>query len=405
MQPLERRKVDALILMGGGVKGLAHAGAIRELERFFEFSEYVGTSAGAIGASLLAANYTASELEIDLGGLDFRQFLDGGLVSGPWRLISQGGLHSGEPIQSWLEQKLFDRIRQTPVRFDHLSRGLTVYAASRGMPNDLVEFGTDSTPGSAVAYGVRCSMSIPLFFVPERIEGQRVYDGGMLANFPVEQFVSKFPEKTFIALYLGRRGPTRRVSMLRELFAILTSRGEIAATERYHERTVFIETEPIGTVDFSLSELEKKYLICAGRAAALTYLLGQQLGSAYEHKDALEGAASLRAQVRAGRRKAVLSRTVVFLVVFVGMLALLGLYGAGHSQIHAPTTVSIDDLGLTVTSDSMSSESEAGDAVSDAGVFDGLPDGTTVKHDSSSAIHIHKSALDHGPQSIVPKIE
>jgi hypothetical protein len=38
--------VDALIMKGGGVKGLAFAGAVRELQAHFQFQAFVGTSAG-----------------------------------------------------------------------------------------------------------------------------------------------------------------------------------------------------------------------------------------------------------------------------------------------------------------------------------------------------------------------
>jgi predicted acylesterase/phospholipase RssA len=38
----------AVVMKGGGVKGLAIAGALVELDDYFSFDRYVGTSAGAI---------------------------------------------------------------------------------------------------------------------------------------------------------------------------------------------------------------------------------------------------------------------------------------------------------------------------------------------------------------------
>src|SRR5262249_35724809 len=52
----------AVVMKGGGVKGLALAGALLELEKHFYFDRHVGTSAGAIAATLLAAGYTPKEL-------------------------------------------------------------------------------------------------------------------------------------------------------------------------------------------------------------------------------------------------------------------------------------------------------------------------------------------------------
>jgi NTE family protein len=50
-----------LALQGGGVKGIALAGAVTRLMKTYEFQRVAGTSAGAILASLIAAGYTADE--------------------------------------------------------------------------------------------------------------------------------------------------------------------------------------------------------------------------------------------------------------------------------------------------------------------------------------------------------
>jgi predicted acylesterase/phospholipase RssA len=56
----EESKEFALIMKGGGAKGLAYVGALQVLEQYgYKFTWFVGTSAGAITAVLLAAGYTA----------------------------------------------------------------------------------------------------------------------------------------------------------------------------------------------------------------------------------------------------------------------------------------------------------------------------------------------------------
>ena len=40
---------------------------------------------------------------------------------------------------------------------------------------------------------------------------------------------------------------------------------------------VIIDTSPIGTVDFNLSQLEKEFLLKVGRASALKFLKGRTL--------------------------------------------------------------------------------------------------------------------------------
>ena len=53
-----------LVLEGGGAKGLAFVGAMEVFERAgYTFDRVVGTSAGAIMASFLAAGYSADEMK------------------------------------------------------------------------------------------------------------------------------------------------------------------------------------------------------------------------------------------------------------------------------------------------------------------------------------------------------
>ena len=53
-----------LILSGGGAKGMAHVGVLKEIERAGVRVDYIGgTSMGAIVGGLYACGYSASQLE------------------------------------------------------------------------------------------------------------------------------------------------------------------------------------------------------------------------------------------------------------------------------------------------------------------------------------------------------
>ena len=55
-------KID-LVFAGGGAKGIAHSGAVQQLENEgHQFRRLVGTSAGAITAILLAAGFSAADV-------------------------------------------------------------------------------------------------------------------------------------------------------------------------------------------------------------------------------------------------------------------------------------------------------------------------------------------------------
>jgi NTE family protein len=67
--PDERHRADG-VFEGGGVKGIAFAGAIASAERDAGVQEWVnlaGTSAGSIVAALLAVGYDSAGLQKILG--------------------------------------------------------------------------------------------------------------------------------------------------------------------------------------------------------------------------------------------------------------------------------------------------------------------------------------------------
>ena len=85
-----------------------------------------------------------------------------------------------------------------------------------------------------------------------------------------------------------------------------TAGSEIEALRENPRSIVVIDPSPVGTVDFSLTNLEKKLLVAAGRTGAAQFLVGQKLNdgpdSAYLAE--LESATSgLRAKVIADRKR------------------------------------------------------------------------------------------------------
>src|ERR1700759_716552 len=72
----ESPKAD-LVLAGGGVKGIGHAGAGAKLrEAGYEFPRIAGTSAGAIVGAMVAAGMTSSRMKQAIKGLGWRRFRD-----------------------------------------------------------------------------------------------------------------------------------------------------------------------------------------------------------------------------------------------------------------------------------------------------------------------------------------
>jgi NTE family protein len=231
-----------LVLEGGGVKGIALAGAICVLaEAGYRFPRAAGTSAGGIVATLVGAVQKSgrdmSVLQTYLRELDYSQFMAtdplehllqriGGKVTDAWELMFRTGLYSGNYLNSWLGERLLEcgvatwadlaitqqddpgmslpagqRYRSV-VYVSDITRGI-----SARLPWDYQDYYGFAPGGLAVVDAVRATMSIPFFFEPVTVDAAAAtltlpdgrvvdwapgkvtwVDGGLLMNFPIDAF-------------------------------------------------------------------------------------------------------------------------------------------------------------------------------------------------------------------------
>src|SRR5437588_10132856 len=112
--PLDERERADGVFEGGGVKGIAFAGAIAAAERDAGVKEWVnlaGTSAGSIVSALLVAGYDAAGLQQILAEAKYPRFADCG-PGGMWiggvanALTRLRGMAPGKYFKQWLSEQL-----------------------------------------------------------------------------------------------------------------------------------------------------------------------------------------------------------------------------------------------------------------------------------------------------------
>lgn len=191
----------ALVLSGGGARGLAHVGVLKVLEQSrVPVDMVVGTSMGAIIGGLYAAGMSPEELErqvaqLDWGGLferrEPRQLLSQRSKEEDFELapLMQLGFRDGEfrlPTGAVSTRSLEMLLRRHTLPVRHL-------ASFDGLPLPFRAVATDMETGEAVvldhgdlAAALRASMSVPGVFSPLEINGRILGDGGLVDNLPVE---------------------------------------------------------------------------------------------------------------------------------------------------------------------------------------------------------------------------
>lgn len=305
-------KIDA-VFEGGGVKGIAFAGAIAEIEKAgYKFENIAGTSAGAIVAALLAVGYTAEEIKFEFAKLNYNKFKDVGRLGKLRGVLFRFGMYKGDFFESWIEELLERKgittfgqlITEYPEeKYKYKLQIIATDITDKNiliLPRDLKYFGFDPDQFS-IAKAVRMSMSIPIFFKPIRIidnNGKRhlIVDGGVLSNYPIwllDDNTSNPPWPTFgfkliepIKNELNKGKKVRIRNIVSFLHALISTMLEahdklhISQSKGDFDRTIGISTtiningkeKEIKTTDFDITKEESKLLYENGVETARSFL-------------------------------------------------------------------------------------------------------------------------------------
>ncbi|MCB9246317.1 MAG: patatin-like phospholipase family protein [Flavobacteriales bacterium] len=188
--------IENLVFQGGGVKGIAYAGAIQSLKNhdlLNDIRRVAGTSAGASTALLLSLHYSPAEIREIVANTNFSDFED---HWNPLRIPTHYGIYKGENLLNWLRDGISRKGLKADATFsDFRKQGcldLKVFATNLNKKT-AVEFSYHATPKVQVAHAVRASMGAPLFFqawqFPDGNPDSDIYvDGGTVMNYPITAF-------------------------------------------------------------------------------------------------------------------------------------------------------------------------------------------------------------------------
>jgi NTE family protein len=185
-----------LVFKGGGVLGIAYAGAIQVLESqniLQQIKRVAGTSAGAITSALVALRYNATDIHNIVNATNFKSFED---HCDPLRVATKYGLYEGDAFLQWMQLQITNKgLAATATFADFQTAGmLDLHVFSSDLNAQAVkEFSFATSPNVPVAEAVRASMSIPLFFKAWQFSNNNpdnhlYVDGGMVYNYPIDTF-------------------------------------------------------------------------------------------------------------------------------------------------------------------------------------------------------------------------
>jgi NTE family protein len=285
--------IKNLVFKGGGVLGIAYAGALKVLEEngiLQNIERVAGTSAGSIVATLVALKYNADEIYGIVNKLNFKSFEDGW---NPLREITADALYKGSFALQWLEGIVEGRVGIDATFTQLKDKGfldLSIIATNL-RTRDKAIFSFDTTPSYPVSLSSRASMAIPYFFEPVEFPGDvpdTLYvDGGVMWNYAISIFDDKSSPEDTLGLYLHdincqSNYPIKKGDFLKYTGAVIDSLlssqdVSVLGSPSIMGRTVMIDDLGISAVEFDLTDEQKTNLYNSGVSCMTEYLKANNL--------------------------------------------------------------------------------------------------------------------------------
>lgn len=205
------RSKIALVLSGGGARGLVHLGVIKVLEENnIPVDLIVGTSIGSVIGGLYASGYTCDEITKILKSVNWDDIYrdsaqrttlfpsqidkrDRYLISVRFNGLSPyipSSYTPGQKILSFLSEQFLKARYQVHNDFDDLK------IPFRAVATDLVSGKQVVLKNGNLAEAINASLAVPLLFSAVEKDSMLLVDGGLISNLPVQIALNEGAQKT-----------------------------------------------------------------------------------------------------------------------------------------------------------------------------------------------------------------
>ena len=227
------RPRTVLVLGGGGMRGMAHIGVLRAIEKLgIQFDAIVGTSIGALVGAMAASGSSADQMEAHLTNIEKDHYFRLDVV----RLLLKGtrapSMYSGARFKERLKSILPDTpFSELAVPFFCnsvcLESGGTVFWGGPGFDVPLVD-------------AVYASCALPAIFEPYEHEAKHYMDGGMVDAQPLRLAKTLNPDLIIavdLSIKATFKAPNYESRVLATLFRAFEIAEEVIVEQQLHMHT------------------------------------------------------------------------------------------------------------------------------------------------------------------------
>jgi NTE family protein len=214
---LKTQQKIGLVLSGGGARGAAHIGVIRELERQNIHIDYIaGTSMGAVIGGLYASGMSVDQIEQAYRSIDWKNVLNDSpprqdlsmrrkFDQSVFQLDKKVGIKNGKinvPAGIIRGQKLELELQKLLMHVAEVNDFDQLVIPFRSIASDIASNQVVVIGSGSLSQALRASMAVPGVFTPVKVNNRLLVDGGITNNLPVD-VVRKMGADIVIAVDIG----------------------------------------------------------------------------------------------------------------------------------------------------------------------------------------------------------
>ena len=282
-----QRKKVAIVLSGGGAKGVAHIGVMKVIERAgIPVDMVTGTSMGSIVGGLYCCGWNAQLLDSIVRKQDWNF-----LLSDRDNYYSQNLFKRRKQNTYFLSKTfVFDKDKKTTTGglvkgknldqlFEHLTKGYHDSMDFSRLPipfacvaTNIIDNTEHDFHSGILARSMRASMSIPGFFTPIRMGDKLLVDGGLRNNYPAD--IARSMGADYI---IGStvQGESKTADELNSSSAIIGQIIDVNCRHKYDENIaitnipIHVNVDGYGAASFNQAAIDT--LIRRGEEAAMAH--------------------------------------------------------------------------------------------------------------------------------------
>lgn len=271
------KKIINLVMSGGGIKGIAHLGALyalQQLKYLDKIEVFSGTSVGGLISILYIIGYTPAKLYEFIKIFDVSKTRDMSITN----IFQKFGVDSGEKLEIAFKKminKMGLNMNITLKELYEITHKKIILTTVCVNTEELCYVSHENYPDLPVYLAMRMTSSIPGYYCPVEYKGYLYIDGASMDNYPHKPFKDQL-EKTMGLLLIDAKNTIEKIDNIETYFMkvlkCMMTGMDYHNRHGFEDNTIEIHVENINVMTFNIDDGKKDELFLKGFNAVMNYI-------------------------------------------------------------------------------------------------------------------------------------